>query len=133
MPYIKSDDYERGGSAPAVPGELNYALTMRACMYFRGDFDLAAFEDLATDLCETYIQRVGMSYTNINAVIGVLICCSYELFRRCKGKVELDLIYDVQGTLVDDLAEALYHKMAAPYEDTKIEENGDVFPAEFVA
>lgn len=41
----------------------------------------------------------GMSYTNINNAIGALECCKLELYRR----------------------------LAAPYEDIKIKENGDVF------
>lgn len=41
----------------------------------------------------------GLSYTNINNAIGALECCKLELYRR----------------------------IAAPYEDIKIKENGDVF------
>jgi len=60
------------------PGELNYAIT---------------------ELMINYLNRKGVSYTNMNEVIGVLECAKLELYRR----------------------------MAAPYEDTKIEENGDVY------
>jgi len=42
----------------------------------------------------------GMSYTTANAAIGVLECAKLELYRR----------------------------LAAPYEDRKIAENGDVYP-----
>jgi hypothetical protein len=42
-------------------------------------------------------ERVG--YAEINEVVGVLECCKLELYRR----------------------------LAAPYEDTKIKENGDVY------
>lgn len=60
------------------PGELNYAITL---------------------MCWLYLQSKGVSYTNMNEVVGVLECAKLELYRR----------------------------MAAPYEDTKIEENGDVY------
>lgn len=52
-----------------------------------------------TVLCDDYIQRYGTSYGKLNEVIGVLECAKLELYRR----------------------------MAAPYEDTKIEQNGDVY------
>lgn len=40
------------------------------------------------------------NYSKINEIIGVLECCKQEFYRR----------------------------IAAPYEDKKIEENGDVYP-----
>ena len=60
------------------PGELNYAIT---------------------EMMINYLNRKGVSYTNMNEVIGVLECAKLELYRR----------------------------MTAPYEDTKIDENGDVY------
>jgi len=60
------------------PGELNYAIT---------------------EIMINYLNRKGVSYTNMNEVVGVLECAKLELYRR----------------------------MTVPYEDTKIEENGDVY------
>ncbi|KKN25215.1 hypothetical protein LCGC14_0886960 [marine sediment metagenome] len=60
------------------PGELNYAIT---------------------EMMINYLNRKGVSYTNMNEVIGVLECAKLELYRR----------------------------MTAPYEDVKIDENGDVY------
>jgi hypothetical protein len=51
-----------------------------------------------TQLLLNYLDG-GMSYTAINEVIGVLECAKLELYRR----------------------------VAAPYEDKKKEENGDVY------
>ncbi len=42
----------------------------------------------------------GLSYTSVNTVVGVLECVKLELYRR----------------------------LAAPYEDRKMEENGDIDP-----
>lgn len=50
-------------------------------------------------LLNWYINQKGKSYTTINEVIGVLECAKLELYRR----------------------------VASPYEDTKIQENGDVY------
>ena len=52
-----------------------------------------------SSLVDEYLQEYGKNYTNINEVIGVLECAKLELYRR----------------------------VAAPYEDEKIEQNGDVY------
>ena len=51
-----------------------------------------------TTIIEDYLQK-GKNYQNINEVIGVLECAKLELYRR----------------------------VASPYEDLKITENGDVY------
>ena len=91
MPYIKKKNrdmfdlnievlckefYE---SSAKSPGDLNYVIS---------------------NIVNEWINAWGgVSYTNINAVIGVLECAKQEIYRR----------------------------VAAPYEDIKKEENGDVF------
>lgn len=52
-----------------------------------------------TRLVDNYIQRFGLSYANINAAVGALECAKLELYRR----------------------------IAAPYEDAKRAENGEVY------
>ena len=52
-----------------------------------------------TKLIKNYIEINGLCYQNINDVVGALECAKAEFYRR----------------------------VAAPYEDTKIEENGDVY------
>jgi hypothetical protein len=51
-----------------------------------------------TTLIQQYLVKKGLNYSNINTCIGVLECAKLELYRR----------------------------IASPYEDTKIKENGDV-------
>lgn len=50
-------------------------------------------------IVDTYVQVKGKNYAVLNEVIGVLECVKQEYYRR----------------------------IAAPYEDTKIAENGDVY------
>ena len=52
-----------------------------------------------TKIIDDYLVANGLSYSRINEVIGALECCKLELYRR----------------------------VAAPYEETKIEANGDVY------
>ena len=79
MPYINQRNRERihVGEQPKTVGELNYAITR---------------------MIHRFIGYHGLSYTIINAVIGVLSCATMELYRM----------------------------VAAPYEDVKKTENGSV-------
>jgi hypothetical protein len=53
---------------------------------------------VVTSICQLYLKQHGLRYAHLNAVIGALECAKQELYRR----------------------------IAAPYEDDKIRENGDV-------
>jgi len=75
--------------------------------------------------------RVGVSYTNYNAVIGVLYCCGFELVRRVTRLGYQWKAYEAQ-LILNKIASRLYHDHTVPYEDKKIEENGDVFPKEML-
>lgn len=84
MPYIFHKDREKlvnslseVGCKCDNAGELNYAFTM---------------------IAQTYLQRKGLKYQNINDVVGALEGAKIEFYRR----------------------------IAAPYEDEKIQQNGDV-------
>ena len=88
MPYIKAElrndfDFcaEQIAERVNTPGELNYAITR---------------------ICDKFVMMNGESYTNYNAVIGVLESVKQELYRR----------------------------KLAPYEDKKMRENGDVYSFE---
>jgi hypothetical protein len=81
MPYIKSVDRKKllkGKELPSTAGELNFIITC---------------------FCKAYLLEKGLSYQNINDVVGALEGAKLEFYRR----------------------------VAAPYEDIKIEENGDVY------
>lgn len=54
---------------------------------------------LISKLVDEYLFRTGVRYDTLNTVAGVLACAQMEVYRR----------------------------ITAPYEDTKIKENGDVF------
>lgn len=55
-----------------------------------------------TMLINRFLRWKGLNYANINAAIGALECAKLELYRR----------------------------IAAPYEDKKLAENGDVYTVE---
>ena len=53
---------------------------------------------LVTYLCKSFLREDDLSYASMNEVIGALECAKLEMYRR----------------------------VLSPYEDKKIEENGDV-------
>jgi hypothetical protein len=57
-----------------------------------------------TSLCVEYLEQKGLNYAHINEVVGVLECAKLEMYRR----------------------------VASPYEDKKIKNNGDVYRDEIL-
>jgi hypothetical protein len=53
---------------------------------------------IITEMVHEYIRKKGKNYATINEVVGMMECCKLELYR----------------------------KIAAPYENLKVVENGDV-------
>ena len=64
-----------------------------------GAIDAGELNFLLTEVCLDYIHRQGRKYSTFNDIIGALECAKQEFYRR----------------------------LAAPYEDVKIKENGDVY------
>ena len=131
MPYIKSEDYVRAVETPKVPGELNYAITVDIIARLRGTLSSQGFATSVGRLVTAYLDRVGMSYTNGNAVMGVLDCAARELRRRTAGLYNLNFrmvdISKIERQLKLE-RKRVYDHLLAPYEDKKITENGDVYP-----
>lgn len=81
MPYINQErrfNLTEGGIEPVNSGELNY---------------------LITTLCDKYLNEKGVSYSNMNDIVGALECAKLEFYRR----------------------------IAEPYEDVKRLQNGEVY------
>ena len=122
MPYIPGVDrreYLDAGGDPENVGELNYLITRRI---------------------DTWLVEQGVSYKNLNEAIGILdealnfdvlppegdvgrvisnILSSFILRTRTKRR-------EVKGVIRCAQLE-LYRRICAPYEDTKIDENEDVY------
>lgn len=135
MPYIKSEDYTRAVEAPVVPGELNYAITMKIIARLRGVLTFQGFDRCLRNLTLGYIDRLGMSYTNGNAVMGVLECAARELRRRTSNGYDPHPKAAYITKIVTQLSLErmwVYNTLLAPYEDVKIAENGDVYPEDLL-
>lgn len=120
MPYIKAGDRPRVEAGDArTPGELNYRITLALIRTWRSARSGLADE---VDRCmREYLNGGGqLSYGAVNDCVGAA-WCAVEEFRRRMGGVPLEM-----RRAVEQAVEALYYDLAAPYEDGKIVENGDV-------
>jgi len=64
-----------------------------------GHYPAGDLNYIITELIVQTLSRQGIRYQNVNAIVGALECCKLELYRR----------------------------LIAPYEDEKIDSNGDVY------
>ena len=104
---------------------------MKIVARLRGVMTSQEFDNAVGALVTEYLDRVGMSYTNGNAVMGVLDCAARELRRRTgAGHVPNFRAVDINKIERQLKLERkrVYDFLLAPYEDKKIAENGDVYP-----
>lgn len=132
MPYIEKTARLRmaiRGSTPENAGELNYLFTLS---YIDVLNEVAPLDDLPqalTSAIDRYIWGKEPKYQLYNDVMGALVSSSAELCRRkvCPNPVIMQRLYDI-ASVVDFTGGEFYNNIVIPYEDHKIEENGDVYP-----
>jgi hypothetical protein len=112
MPYIKKDAREelawkRGAT---TVGELNYLITLALINHDPVQY--------IKDIVHGYWIHKGRSYQTVNDIIGALTSAGYEYERRTATYA-----HEPIGETLD----WFYEDYAAPYEDEKIQENGDVY------
>ncbi len=111
MPYITKQSREELKSRdPMTTGELNYLI----CMTAHADGQI---KDIFRVL-DRYKKNELTSYGKLNDMMGALDGARRELIRRGKQRSARTIEY-VQSDF--------YRETVAPYEDRKIEANGDIF------
>lgn len=123
MPYIKSKqrlDLMTGKTRVTNPGELNYLITRELLKVLDGN-SVEEIKENIIGLLFDYCENIGFKYQTVNDIMGALQCASMECCRR-----NMDLFEQVEDILADIPVE-FYHNIVAPYEDKKIQENGDVY------
>lgn len=113
MPYITQTARRMiaDGGPVTTAGELNYVITKELL----GDAEFPYGKILG--LIHSYMQYKGLSYGVANDIVGALECARRE-FKRRKG---------LDSTFLTAIADKFYGEVVAPYEDQKIQQNGDVF------
>ena len=78
---------------------LDYSIESLAIRISTYDEIAGRFNYSISRMIDIILGQRGLNYANVNEIVGALECIKLELYRR----------------------------IASPYEDKKIEENGDVF------
>lgn len=127
MPYINPgmrNDLSKNWAVASTVGELNYLLTLKAL---------------------EFLKQRGLSYATINTVIasfertktGDRLKCKKDTLTRAMQDIIEDFrdnntgeVSSIEiGGAIECAKLEFYRRVAAPYEDKKIAENGDVYPA----
>lgn len=112
--YLSNMQHAPTVDRPANCGELNFVI----CELVR---HRTHPQLLILRACEDYI-RANMRYQRINDAIGAVTCAGLECARR-GWQVGPPRFTGFEQRLIID---RLYATIAAPYEDLKIKENGDI-------
>lgn len=125
MPYIEKNRrplIDNGVVSPECAGDMNYLLTK---LYKYKDID-SIRHGVRTIIAE-YIMNKGLKYQHLNDIVGAVICSSFEYYRRGlrDNTTDTGRLLEI-AEILDHELEYFYMQVAGPYEDTKIEENGDV-------
>jgi hypothetical protein len=120
MPYIQADRRAEitAGSPPKNGGELNYLFT--SLILTGKPLKSVPFEQICTDFWNLSEQR----YAVINEIGGAAFNCALEFKRRGFHNTHRAGLLALGEGYID-----FYRIFAGPYENAKIQENGDVFPA----
>jgi hypothetical protein len=137
MPYIASEERERAKDAPRTPGELNYAITLCFIKAYRGtvmlpqiSLRMGVFRGDVARLIRYYWSEKVQNYTTINDIYGAIACSLLEFRRRADGQNfgPMELLRRSIARALSRVVDDFYAEVVVPYENTKIRENGDVYP-----
>jgi hypothetical protein len=121
MPYVDQatkDSLDHGYRTAETPGELTYVVTAHLLMLDHYDtYLVVAIKQEIAD----YLGAKKLSYALLSSVVGCLECARREFIRR--RPTDSLVAHYVLNTVLD----GYYNDIVAPYEDDKIQQNGDVF------
>lgn len=125
MPYITEGDKQRLNDGPEfarTAGELTYLVTYHILSLPAYDECLDTFVQQEIDAyIEYHHNHDGVNYAVLASVIGSLECARREYQRRRPDD------HMVANYVLKRAMDSFYKNVIAPYEDIKIEQNGDVF------
>lgn len=148
MPYIPEDHrpplkpskgFPVGQASAKTPGELTYQITCLVVDYVeaQGGVSYQSY-NRAIGLLALFEKGLAIpegldEATPAHTMVNLLnhMCQKYLDDRREKSADSVDVMCDVAGSVRCAQFE-LYRRAVAPYEDVKVEQNGDVFPDHFI-
>lgn len=124
MPYLPEQaKIDLASGAPFTnPGDLTYIVTHVVLLEPESNWD-EAFAHYAT----RYIEDRGERFATFAEIIGAFSAADHEYSRR-RWQAKYDPDAQLVSDTIHEFLGLFYDKVVAPYENKKIEENGDVFP-----
>lgn len=128
MPYIRDVQRRRelatNGSAPQNVGELTYVLYRYGLVLLGlgGEVSEGAEAQIYRYVTQ-YLAECRLSFQTFAEIMGALTATQFELERRHGHGDEAHKV----STAFFRVGLKMYRVLAAPYEDLKIVENGDIF------
>ena len=135
MPYISQKsrkDLDCNIRSPQNAGELNYKLTTICLAYLKDHTNYQGYNDVFGALYGV-ISRQPLFRFDDNTPLGCLnkelwdTEFAYQKDTYSRGMDGIQFGNYIRGAVIGCLLE-LYRRAAAPYEDGKIKENGEVYP-----
>lgn len=131
MPYLSESRkraMDSGLCLPTTPGDLTYLMTKSLL-----DLDSEAAAEEIWEHIEGYFKRREVRYALLAEVLGCLLSTKLEYERREATRLTEATNGMFTGSrraqnVIDPIITVFYGDTVAPYEDTKIRENGDVWP-----
>lgn len=126
MPYVGQGARLRltgNEMAPAIlesTGELNYLFTCAAIAVYQSGRPPHVLLTELVRIGKAYLAAHEFRYGRLNDVAGALVLADLEFQRRMQAQ---DYTHFFRQATVD-----IYAELGVPYERTKIQENGDVYP-----
>jgi hypothetical protein len=122
VPYLTPERKAEidSGFRPTTKGDLTYLIT-RALL---GDPEEATLEEALQAAVERYFERRQVDFGLLFDIMGGLDCAGRE-YRRRRPALSADDVKMLSE--LEWFATDFYDNVIAPYEDTKIEQNGDVY------
>jgi hypothetical protein len=127
MPYIQAKEKQEllhDGRPAASVGELTFLLTHHALQDYTQAGDDFAVEAMCNEISlylDAQQRRGNYNYGVLCGVVGSLECARREYRRRRPDA------YIPADDALSEVLKMFYDRTVARYEDTKIEQNGDVF------
>ena len=133
MPYIKQERRKEALTNPLNAGELNYAITMSMIGYYEEDPCYQRINDVLASLdCLRRIHEEKTIWGNDTpwgpaTEVGNFTKDVFSVIETfTEGHDAEQAYYDVKGAISGATLE-FYRRVAVPYEESKIEKNGDVY------
>ena len=128
MPYLKNESKSKALKKQTCAGELNYALTVLFLCYLdRNRECYQTYNDIMSTLADPFVLPKPLEIKEPKTARELGSMVSFVIGKYISDNHSADYQLDLRGCFLCCSME-FYRRMAAIYEDKKMEENGDVFP-----